>query len=119
MRREGQRGLALLLTAVVGLFAFAFWGLAYRATRDAIAAEAFALDRAARDATVTRALAAALLLLEGADPPRSPAGYLWQSAGVAPVAITFTRAATSRWQVEARPATAAEVRSLPPLPPSF
>jgi len=119
MRREGERGLALLLTAIVGLFAFAFWGLAYRATLDAIAAEAFVLDRNARDATVTKALARAMLLLEGGDPPRSPATYLWQPPAGPAVALTFTRTDAARWRLEARLATAAETRSLPPAPPSF
>ncbi len=119
MRRDRERGLALLLTAVVGLFAFAFWGLAYRATREAIAAEAFTIGRSARDATVTRALARAMLLLESGDPPRSPASYLWQPPAGPAVALTFTRTEASRWTLEARPATAAEIRSLPPAPPSF
>lgn len=120
MRRE--RGFVLIYTAVMGLLIMTVWALALRATRDSVAVERFHLEQEARHHSVTRAAAAALLLLETGTPPGSPYECIVttsEGGKTYDCKLTFANVLLERWSVEAELASEAEVASLPVIPESF
>lgn len=119
-----QSGHALLLSAMLGVMAFALWMVAFRATQDALGMAAGARDREVRQVTLTEAMTRAGHLLETGEPPES--GYRciarqrvaegdWEA-----IVLQFARSGgRDRWEVEARFASSREVATLPPAPVSF
>lgn len=120
--RRGRAGVALLLTAILGIGLLGGWFLAWSATHDAIRGERFLVQRAERGAGVQQALAQAVLLLETGTPwtspfeciatvPASPEAYVCH--------VTYTQQAALEWSVEVREATDAEALTGTPMPPTF
>ena len=119
---RGEHGVALLLTAILGVALLGGWALAWRATHDTIRAERFLVQRAERADGVQRALADAVLRLETGEPSSSPYECVQVVAGDpddVSCHITFTQESLTAWSVEVREATEAEVLSLPSLPLTF
>jgi hypothetical protein len=122
MSRSGERGLALVLTAVLGIIAMALWILTYRTTMDGIRAETRVIDREARDTTVTRALAAALALLRTGPPSATDVSYLFTVVNGAETTIctvTYTNTGGDAWDVDARIATEDDIDTFDDAPPDF
>lgn len=115
-----EKGLALVLTAVLGTIAFAVWALSFRATLDTVRAERYLVKRAARDGTVKLALGAALALLRTGTPPLEPISYrVAVGDDVVACTVTYTESKQKVWDVEARLSTEIETVTLPELPVSF
>jgi hypothetical protein len=121
--RRGERGQVLLIVTALGLLAMAAWGLAWRATHDAIRTERVVVQRAQRTASVLPALAHGAAALRGGHPPSDPYECLdtivdgtdsWDCR------LLFTsQGSAETWVVSCRLATPAEAASLPALPVAF
>lgn len=115
MKRD--EGFVLLSVAVLATLALAVWAVAYRATMDAIRAEAEVVRRATRDDSVLPALAAGVALLETGLPSSNPYACIVTARGHRCV-VTFRRNGGD-WIVTAEPATETDLRSLPRAPRRF
>jgi len=117
-------GHALLLSAMLGVMAFALWIVAFRATQDALGLAASESDRERRMVVLTEAMTRAGHLLETGVPPRT--GYRcvsrhrveageWQA-----VTLKFSQSGSEdRWEVDAQFASQRELAKLPPAPVAF
>ncbi len=121
--RRGERGQVLLIVTVLGLLAMAAWGLAWRATHDAIRTDRVMVQRALRTASVLPALAHGAAALRGGHPPSDPfecIDTLIDGTESYDCLLLFTSQINSEtWQVSCRIATPSEVSSLPTLPLAF
>jgi len=121
--RRGERGAVLLIVTVLGLLAMAVWGLAWRATHDAIRVEGFVVQRDARARSVLPALAHGIALLRLGHPPTDPYECIDTVADGAEThacTLVFTSQGSSEtWRVDARLATEEEQSELPPMPATF
>ena len=121
--KRAERGQVLLVVAVMGLLAMAAWGLAWRATHDAIRVERVVVKRAARSASVLPALAHGVARLRGGHPPTDPYECIEtviDGADTWNCVLLFTSQVNSQtWEVSSRLATPQEVANLPQLPPAF
>jgi hypothetical protein len=121
--RRGERGLILVYVSVLGFLMLMVWTLSWRATQDTIRVERSLVWRQTHDASVTRAAAVALELLETELPPSDDyACIVTVTDGDAvyeclvqysPVIYPWS------WDVDVRLATPEEVASYPPAPDSF
>ena len=122
-RLRGERGFILVAVSVMGLLMMAIWAVAYRSTADLIRVEALHVERDARDVSVTRALAAALALLETGEPPSDPYACLFTiTEGAATYTCTGTYASVvypDTWTVTATLSTDDEIATLPAAPATF
>ncbi len=123
-QKQKQSGHALLLSAIVGVLAFALWLVAFRSTNDA---QGFHLGAANRQTTMEvlpSAMAKAGRLLQSGEPPKVPFHCVYKHF-VAPgewtnIHLKFDRGGGSRkWSVEATLATATDIRRYPGAPDSF
>jgi hypothetical protein len=123
-KRNSQGGHALLLAAMLGIFVFALWNVAYRATRDAEGMDASAPQRIARLEALPAGVARAGRLLRTGKPPNSPYKCIYRHfSGPGDsqlVTLEFRgQADQKRWQVIATLSTRGEARQLPDVPPNF
>jgi hypothetical protein len=122
--RQRQRGSALLLVAVLGFLTMALWITAARATHDGIRTERFVLMREQRAVSVMPALTRGVALLRTGTPTRdrysAVVTVIDGDSAAHDCVLDFARdAKTDTWSVEARPANAADLETLPVLPATF
>ena len=120
-RRRGERGHLLVWVTVFGIFAMAYWALAFRATGDCIRMERASILRQTRDQGIARALAASIALLRTGTPGVSPYDCVVTPSDASACVATFTEslATPGEWTVEVRAATDEETSSLPTAPARF
>jgi hypothetical protein len=121
--RRSEQGFVLLYASILGLLAMGLWMLAWRGTHDTIRTEKFEVTRNVRSESVMQAMGWALNLLGTGRPPSDPYACIFTVPGSSTshdCTVIFTSAGDEdHWQVEATPATSAELGSLPPAPSTF
>ena len=121
--RRGERGLVLVYVSILGFLMALVWAMSWRATHDTIHVERAFVRRAVHDASVKRAGAVALALLETGTPPSDTyACIVTVSDGATaydclveyyPVIHPWT------WGVDVSLATAADIATHPAAPDTF
>lgn len=117
---RGERGFALVFSALVGILSMGIWVLSYRATLDAVRVERFHLVRERRAASVTRALAEGVSLLRTGRPPSDPYACVVTTDAGFDCRVTYTSlVGDTVWDVDAELATPTDIATLPTMPASF
>ncbi len=124
--RRAQRGHAMVLVALLTLFAMSFWYMSARATVDAVRLERFLALQEARDVAVLQPLARAIALLRTGEPPAADYACLFSfptghGKTFRHVTATYRLDPTrpNVWEVAVHPSTDEELASLPPAPATF
>jgi len=122
--RDRQRGMALVLMALVGFLAMAVWMLAWRATHDAIRVERVIVQRDLRARSTLKALALAADLLRTGPPPGDPYSCIFAlddgEDGELFVTATYQRDGTDfDYDVSTQDSSSTDLATLPLAPPSF
>ena len=121
--RPGERGLVLVYVSVLGFLMLMVWTLSWRATHDTIRVERSLVWRQAHDASVKRAAAVALELLETDLPPTedyacivtvTDGGTVYQC--LVQYSVVFY---PWTWDIDVRLATAEDLSIYPDAPNSF
>jgi hypothetical protein len=123
MSRRRERGLVLVYVSVLGFLMLMVWTLSYRATLDTIRVERSLVLRSTHDASVTRAAAVALELLETDLPPTeiyTCIVTITDGSDVYACLVEYSPVIyPTSWDVDVRLATADEIATYPAAPSSF
>lgn len=122
-RRRGERGLILVYVSVLGFLMLMIWTLSWRATQDTIRVERSLVRRQTHDASVTRAAAVALELLETELPPSDDYACIVTITDGGETYDCFVQYSPViypwSWDVDVRLATVDEIATYPAAPESF